>query len=139
MSETPRSILERCAVIAVVGLSTNPGKAAHAVPAAMQAAGFRVIPVHPTATEILGECAYPTLEDVPEPVELVNVFRPAAEAPEIARQAVRIGARAIWVQLGLRSPAAREIAEEGGLDYVEDRCIAVERARYAVTKSPARF
>lgn len=134
MSDAARLMLEDFAVIAVVGLSTNPGKAAHAVPAAMQAAGFRVIPVHPTASQILGERAYARLTDVPEPVQLVNVFRPSAEASAITRQAVEIGAQAVWLQLGLRSPEARQIAEDAGLRYVEDRCIAVDRARYGVTK-----
>jgi predicted CoA-binding protein len=134
MTDACRSILEDYSMIAVVGLSTDPGKAAHSVPAAMQGAGFRVVPVHPTAAEILGERAYPTLTDIPEPVELVNIFRPSAEAPDIARQAVEIGARAMWLQLGLRSAQARQIAEDAGLRYVEDRCIAIERTRYGVSK-----
>jgi uncharacterized protein len=126
VDETVEHILGTTGTIAVVGLSTHPEKAAQSVPAAMQAAGFTVLPVHPTAERILGQVAYRSLADIPLPVDLVNVFRPADEAPEIARQAVRIGARALWLQLNLRSDEARRIATDGGLDYVEDRCIAVE-------------
>jgi predicted CoA-binding protein len=130
-----RRILTDYGVIAVVGLSTNPSKAAHAIPAALQAAGYRVIPINPTARTILGEQAYPSLAEVPEPVEVVEVFRPATEAPGIARQAVAIGAKALWLQLHLRSPEARRIAEEAGLLYVEDRCMAVQRALLRITKT----
>ncbi|GDY29650.1 CoA-binding protein [Gandjariella thermophila] len=126
MDATIDRILGETTTIAVVGLSTHPEKAAHSVPAAMQAAGFTVIPVHPTADRILGQVAYRSLGDIPAAVDLVDVFRPADEAPDIARQAVRIGARALWLQLGLRSDEARRIATEAGLDYVEDRCLAVE-------------
>jgi predicted CoA-binding protein len=126
---TAERILRTLSRIAVVGCSTHPAKAAHSVPAAMQAAGYTVVPVHPSAEEILDVPAVRRLADVPAPVELVSLFRPAAEAPELARQAVAAGARALWLQLGLRSAQARRIAEEAGLLYVEDRCIAVDRAR----------
>lgn len=88
MADHTKTILEQATTIAVVGLSTNETKAAHAVPAFLQAAGFRVIPVHPSAVEILGERAYRSVTDIGEPVDVVNVFRPAAEAPELARQVV---------------------------------------------------
>jgi predicted CoA-binding protein len=114
--------------IAVVGLSRYPEKAAHAVPAFLQSAGYRVIPVQPWADEILGERAYPSLLDVPDAIELVDVFRPSDEAAGIARQAVQVGAKALWLQQGLVSAEARAIAERGGLLYVEDRCLAVARA-----------
>ncbi|GAA0608099.1 CoA-binding protein [Kutzneria viridogrisea] len=126
-------LLRSARTIAVVGLSTQPWKAAHSVPAAMQAAGFRIIPVHPSAEQILGEKAYRSLLDVPDKIDIVDVFRPEQEAPEIAEQAVRVGAGAVWLQLGLRSERAREIAEAGGLAYVEDHCIAVERASRRIT------
>jgi predicted CoA-binding protein len=122
--------------IAVVGLSTQPWKAAHSVPAAMRAAGYTVVPVHPSAAEILGERAYRSLLDVPGKVDVVEVFRPADEAPEIAQQAVRIGAGAVWLQLGLTSERAREIATSAGLGYVEDSCMAVERAARGITVPP---
>jgi predicted CoA-binding protein len=133
---TARRILDMYETIAVVGLSRHPYKSAHSVPASLQAAGFNVIPVNPNATNLLGEKSYPQLEDVTESVEVVEVFRPSAEAPGIARDAVRIGAKAQWLQTGLRSLEARAIAEDGGLLYVEDRCMAVDRAVFGITKSP---
>jgi predicted CoA-binding protein len=131
---SPKEILERSTTVAVVGLSRHPNKAAHAVPAMLAAAGFRIIPVNPHATALLGRRAFARLEDVPGPVDLVVVFRPADEAPSIARQAVAIGAKALWLQTGIRSDEARAIAEDAGLAYVEDRCTGVERAVHAITK-----
>jgi uncharacterized protein len=133
--QVPERILREFRTIAVVGLSRDPSKAAHAIPARMQGAGFRVIPVNPFVAEILGEQAYPKLADVPFSVEVVLVFRPSAEAAEIARQAVAIGAKALWLQQGITSNEARELAEAGGLLYVEDRCMGVDRALYDITKS----
>jgi uncharacterized protein len=123
-----KDLLSSARTIAVVGLSTQPWKAAHSVPASLKAAGYKVIPVHPTATEILGEKVYRSLLDIPEHVDIVDVFRPAAETPAIAEQAVQIKAGALWLQLGIVNDQARSIAEAGGLTYVEDRCIAVERS-----------
>lgn len=123
-----KDLLSSARTIAVVGLSTQPWKAAHSVPASLKAAGYKVIPVHPTATEILGEKAYRSLLDIPEHVDIVDVFRPADETPAIAEQAVRIKAGALWLQLGIANDQARQIAEAAGMPYVEDRCIAVERS-----------
>jgi len=134
----PREVLERSGVVAVVGCSTSPGKAAQRIPRDLQAAGYRVIPVHPSAEEILGERVYRSLTEIEDPVDLVDVFRPAAEAPGIARQAVQIGAKALWLQLGIRSPEARTIATEAGLDYVEDRCTGADRRWYGITKAARR-
>jgi uncharacterized protein len=131
---TPEQILRDFTTIAVVGASRYPEKEAHAVPLQMLRHGWRVIPVNPHATEIWGRRCYPTLADIPEPVELVDVFRPSEDTPEVARQAVAIGARALWLQQGIASAEARKIAEDAGLDYVEDHCIAVERAIRAVSK-----
>ena len=133
MDDTRRVLTEH-SVVAVVGMSRDPSKAAHSVPAALKAAGFRVVPVNPEASEILGERAFPTLSAIPFPIELVLVFRPASFAPDIARQAVAIGAKALWLQLGIFSFEARRIAKEGGLSYVEDRCAGVETALYRITK-----
>jgi uncharacterized protein len=130
----PEEILERYNTIAVVGLSRDPSKSAHSVPRTMQAAGFRVIPVNPYADTLLGEKVYRSLQEIPEPIDVVEVFRPSEEAPAIARQAVAIGAKALWLQLGLTSAEARAIAEDAGLEYVEDRCMAVERAIHRITK-----
>jgi predicted CoA-binding protein len=123
-----KDLLSSARTIAVVGLSTQPWKAAHSVPASLKAAGYKVIPVHPTATEILGEKAYRSLLDIPEHVDIVDVFRPADETPAIAEQAVQIKAGALWLQLGIANDQARQIAEAAGIPYVEDRCIAVERS-----------
>lgn len=119
--------------ITVVGASNAPEKPAHYVPEHMQEHGWRIIPVNPHEREILGEPAYPTLADVPEQVGLVNVFRPSAATPEIARQAVAAGATALWLQLGIASTEARRIAEEAGLLYVEDRCLIIEQRRLRVS------
>jgi hypothetical protein len=128
-------MLEEFDTVAVVGLSADPIKSAHSVPAAMQAYGWRVIPVNPHADVLLGEKVYRRLADIPEPVEFVNVFRPAAEATDVVRQAAEIGAKAVWLQLGIVSAEARAIAAEHGILYVEDRCIAVERARHSLRRA----
>ena len=134
-SELTRRLLTEFPTITVVGLSADPLKSAHSVPAAMQAYGWRVIPVNPHADRLLDEPVYRTLADIPERVQFVNVFRPSAQAADIVRQAVEVGAEAVWLQLGIFSDEAREIAERNGLLYVEDRCLAVERARHAI-RSP---
>lgn len=134
-SALTRRILEEMSTFAVVGLSSDPTKAAHSVPAAMQAYGWRMIPVNPHADTLLGEQVYRRLADIPEPVEVVNVFRPSAEAADVTRQAVEIGAKAVWLQLGIVSDEARRIATDAGLLYVEDRCLAVERARHAIRRA----
>jgi len=130
----PRSILEAAHTVAVVGISANPAKAAYAIPAGLQSAGFRIIPVNPKAQEILGEKVYASLAEIPHQIDVVEVFRPAEEAPAIARQAVAAGAKVLWLQKGLVSDEARRIAEDAGLDYVEDLCMGVERARFGITK-----
>ena len=131
MDDTQR-VLREFSVVAVVGLSRDPAKAAHSVPAGLKAAGFRIVPVNPEASELLGETAYPTLSAIPFPVQLVLVFRPASFAPDIAKQAVAIGAKALWLQQGIYSSEARRIAKEAGLAYVEDRCAGVETALYRI-------
>ncbi|KIR64991.1 CoA-binding protein [Micromonospora harpali] len=129
-----QQILADSAVIAVVGASRDPGKAAHRVPAQMQRYGWRIIPVNPTVDELFGERAYASLADIPHPVDLVDVFRPARDAVGVVREAVAIGAPAVWLQLGIVSPEARRIAEEAGVDYVEDRCLIIERAAADLTR-----
>ena len=122
-------ILRRYHTITVVGASNATHKAAHYVPEHMQEHGWRIIPVNPTSTRILGESVYPTLADVPEQVGLVDVFRPAESAPDIARQAVAAGASALWLQLGIASAEARDIADAASLLYVENRCLIIEQRR----------
>jgi predicted CoA-binding protein len=133
---TPEQILLESNTIAVVGASRHPEKVAHTVPRQMLRHGWRIIPVNPYIDEIWGQKCYPTLGAIPEPVDLVNVFRPSADTPAVAKQAVAIGAKALWLQQDIASEDAREIAESAGLDYVEDHCIAVERALRQLSKLP---
>jgi len=107
------------------------------VPVGLQQRGFRVIPINPFADTLFGERVYRSLSEVPVKIDLVDVFRPAADAPEIARQAVAAGAKALWLQLDIRSEEARRIAESAGLDYVEDECTAVVSSLYRIRKQTA--
>jgi len=127
-------ILAEASVIAVVGASRDPSKPAHSVPLQMLRHGWRIIPVNPFVGEVFGVRTYPTLADIEEPVDLVDIFRPAADAVDIVRQAVAIKAPAVWLQSGIVSAEARRIATEAGVDYVEDRCLAVERATANLTR-----
>ncbi|GAA3335831.1 CoA-binding protein [Amorphoplanes nipponensis] len=129
-----QQILAEADVIAVVGASRDPLKPSHSVPLQMLQHGWKIIPVNPFVDEIFGIPTVPTLADLPGPVDLVNIFRPAADALEIVRQAVAIKAPAVWLQTGIVSAEARRIATEAGLDYVEDRCLAVERAVGQLTR-----
>lgn len=133
----PRTILAESRTIAVVGCSNNAAKAAHAIPRALQGTGYRVIPVNPHADQVLGERSYPTLDDVPGEIDLVDVFRPAREAPDVVRAAVRVGAKAVWLQSGIVSDEARRIAEDAGIDYVENMCTGVEVSRHGLGPPPA--
>jgi predicted CoA-binding protein len=135
--KSPEAILRSAQTIAVVGASRDPRKAGGSVPFGLQQRGFRIIPINPFAGELFGERVYRSLLDIPEKVDLVDVFRPAADAPEIARQAVKIGARAFWLQLDIRSVEARRIIEQAGIDYVEDQCTAVISSLYRIRKPTA--
>lgn len=134
---TVERILRTYDTIVVVGASGAPTKAAHYVPVHMQTHGWRIVPVNPRGGEILGEMVYPTLADVPPPVGLVDVFRPSAATPEVARAAVAAGATALWLQLGIASDEARQIAEAAGLLYVENRCLIIEQRRLGL-EAPGR-
>jgi predicted CoA-binding protein len=129
-----QQILAEASVIAVVGASRDPLKPAHSVPLQMLGHGWRIIPVNPFVDEVFGVRTVKTLADIDEPVDLVNIFRPAADAVEIVRQAVAIKAPAVWLQSGIVSAEARKIATDAGMDYVEDRCLAVERAMGRLTR-----
>ena len=109
----------------MVGASPDPARPSHGVMRYLVGEGYRVIPVHPTASEVLGEPAFRSLAEIEEPIDLVDVFRREEAAPEHAREAVEAGAKAFWLQLRLRSPDARAICEAAGLDYVEDECTAI--------------
>ena len=137
MSRPSHEILESARTIAVVGASRDPDKAGGSVPAGLQARGFRIVPINPYADTLFGERAYRSLLEVREPIDLVDVFRPAADAPEIARQAVAVGAKALWLQLDIRSEEARRIAEAAGLEFVEDECTAIVASLYRVRRSAA--
>lgn len=121
--EHARDVLAGARTIAVVGFSTAPDKPSHRAPMELVRRGFNVIPVHPTATEVAGIPAVSALDQITEHVDLVDVFRPASEGADVARQAVAIGADALWLQLDIRSPEARQIATDAGLEYVEDECV----------------
>ncbi len=122
-------ILTTYDTITVVGASNANHKPAHYVPAHMQQHGWRIVPINPLEDVILGERVHRSLDDVPEQIGLVDVFRPAEQTPDIARQAVTAGATALWLQLGIASAEARRIAEDAGLLYVEDRCLIIEQRR----------
>ncbi len=124
-------ILRESKTIAVVGLSSNPMRPSHGVTEYMQGAGYRIIPVNPNETEVLGEKSYARLEDVPENIDIVNVFRRAEEVPPVVESAIRIGANVVWMQLGIESEEAAEKARAAGLTVIEDACILVEHRRRA--------
>ena len=119
-------ILRGYRTVAVVGCSRNVGKPSHDVPLYLQEHGYRIIPVNPNADEILGEKAYARLSDIKERVDVVDVFRPAPEAPAIAEEAFRIGAKALWLQEGIVSEEAERIAEGHGMLFVMNRCMMKE-------------
>jgi predicted CoA-binding protein len=123
-------VLREAKTVAVVGLSGNPLRASNFVGFYLQRHGYRVIPVNPREPEILGERSYASLRDVPVPVDIVDVFRAPAALPEIARDAVAIGAKCLWCQFTVINEEGARIAEQGGLDVVMDRCLKVEHARY---------
>jgi predicted CoA-binding protein len=123
-------LLRDTRTIAIVGLSTDPQRASWFVGSYLKKEGYTVIPVNPKADRILGETAYPDLASIPVPVDLVEVFRPAAECMAIAKQAVAIRAKALWLQLKLANIEAAEFAAHNGLTVVMDRCVKMEHGRY---------
>jgi predicted CoA-binding protein len=128
-SEAIKRILDECRTIAVVGLSSNSWRASNSVSEYMQRRGYRIIPVNPNETEVLGEKAHATLSDVPEKFDLVNVFRRSEEAGAVVDEALRLGAKAFWLQEGVIDEAAARRALEAGALVVMDRCILKEHAR----------
>ena len=126
---TIRKILTSIRTIAVVGCSKDPLKDAHRVPKYMQQHGYRILPVNPTATEILGEKAYPSLDAVPIPYDAVDIFRPSADVPPIVDQAIKGPAKVIWMQLGIRNEAAASKAAAAGKLVVQDHCLMRDHAR----------
>jgi predicted CoA-binding protein len=126
---TLRRVLRENRTIAVVGLSADWYRPSYFAAKYMQEHGYRIIPVNPKYPEILGEKSYPSLSAIPEPVDLVDVFRKPADTPAIAEEAVAIGAKALWLQIGVINDEARQIAENAGLTVVMDRCVKIEYAR----------
>jgi uncharacterized protein len=126
-----RSILGEARTIAVVGLSSKPGRESLSIAKYLQDKGYRIVPVNPNETEVLGEKAYPSLLDVPDRIDAVDVFRRAEDTPEIARQAVQIGAKVLWLQTDIVNDEARMIAEDAGLSVVMGVCIRSTHRRLA--------
>jgi hypothetical protein len=123
-------ILRDTRVIAVVGLSKDPGRPSHAVARYLQRSGYRIIPVNPLIDRVLGERAYPALRDVPQPIDLVDVFRRSEYVAEIVDDAIAVGAAALWLQDGVQDQAGAERARQAGLDVVMDDCIMRRHAAW---------
>jgi uncharacterized protein len=128
---TIQRVLNTARTVAVVGLSGNELRASYFVGYYLKRHGYQMIPVNPRETEILGEKCYPSLQDVPVPIDVVNVFRAPEALPGIAREAVEVGAKSLWCQFGVINDEGSRIAEDAGLTVVVDRCIKIEHARYA--------
>jgi len=126
-----RDVLGRAKTIAIVGLSSERQKASYFVATYLKREGYRVIPVNPRGGTILGETVYPDLKSIPEKVDIVDVFRPAAEVPAIADQAIAIGAKALWTQLQIVNFEAAEKALAAGLSVVMDKCVKMEHGRFS--------
>lgn len=122
-------ILKTYKTIAVVGLSSNPARPSYGVTEYMKKAGYRIIPVNPNEREVLGEKSYARLEDVPEKIEIVDIFRRAEDVPPVVESAIRAGAKVIWMQLGIENAEAAEKARAAGMIVVEDACMLVEHRR----------
>jgi predicted CoA-binding protein len=123
------AILKNYKTIAVVGLSTDPSRPSYQVAEYLQKYGYRIIPVNPGCTEILGEKCYPSLKDIPFKVEVVDIFRKEEAIPAIVAEAIDVGAKAVWMQLGLVEPASAQKARQAGLQVVMDRCMKIEHAQ----------
>ena len=124
-----RRILKRFRVIAVVGLSANWYRPSYFAAKYMQEHGYRIVPVNPNYGEVLGETCYPSVAAIPDAIDIVDCFRKPEEMPELARDAVAKGAKVLWMQLGIHSGEALKIANDAGLDVVENRCVKIEHAR----------
>jgi predicted CoA-binding protein len=132
-----KQLLTDATTIAMVGASSNPETASHGIMQKLQSVGYRVIPVNPRETEILGERSYPSLVDIPERIDIVDVFRRAEDTPGIADEAVTIGAKALWLQSGIVSEDAAARAKAGGLTVVMDVCIGATHSLLRIPKKPA--
>lgn len=122
-------ILNSCRVVAVVGLSPNPDRPSYGVASYLKEQGYRIIPVNPSAREILGEACYPRPSSIPEPVDVVDIFRRSEEVPDIVEEAIKMGAKAVWMQEGVINEQAAARAREAGLLVVMDRCMLKEHGK----------
>jgi predicted CoA-binding protein len=122
--------------IAVVGASGDPSKPAHRIPRYLQRQGYRIVPVNPRGGELLGEPMARSLAEVEGPVDVVDVFRPASETPQVARDAAEIGAKVLWLQLGIESEEARQVAESAGITVVMDRCMGEAHGELGLGPGP---
>jgi predicted CoA-binding protein len=131
--QDPKTILatlRAARTVAIVGLSKDPLRPSNFIGFYLKRHGYTIVPVNPRESEILGEKSYPSLKDIPFPVDVVDVFRRPDAVPDIARDAVAIGAKALWLQFGVISPEGAKIAADGGLAVIMDRCMKVEHARH---------
>ena len=139
MTENPepeiKAILKNYRVVAVVGLSPKSERPSYQVAQYLQNHGYRIVPVNPGCREILGEKCYPGLKDIPFPVEVVDIFRQVDAIPAIVDDAIAVGAKAVWLQLGLEEPQSAQKARQAGLQVVQDRCMKVEHAAIGATES----
>ena len=124
-----KQLLQETKTIAVVGLSNKPDRPSYAVTQYMQAHGYKIIPVNPACSEILGEICYPDLSSIPAPVDMVNVFRKSEDCLEVAREAVKIGAKSLWLQMGVANQEALDYASAHGLTGIMDKCLMVEHRK----------
>lgn len=122
-------ILTKYKTIAVVGLSSNPARPSYGVTEYMQSSGYQIIPVNPNETDVLGEPSYPSLEEVPQKIEIVDVFRRAEDVPPVVDAAIRKGAKVVWMQQGIANEPAAEKARAAGITVVMDACILVEHKK----------
>jgi len=133
-AEVVDEILEKTKTIAVVGISNKPHRPSYGVSAQMQRRGYRIVPVNPVLKEVLGETCYPSLKDIPFPVDMVNVFRASEFVPKIVEETIAIGAKYLWLQEGVTHPEAIAHAEANGIKVVADRCIFKEHLRWTAEK-----
>lgn len=134
MFDSIASILEHYRKLAVVGLSSKPMRASHGVAAYMQERGYRIIPVNPNETSVLGEKAFASLDEVPEAVEVVVIFRRSEFVPDVVEQAIHKGAKVVWMQEGVENEPAAQRARQAGLEVIQDRCILKEHAKRFVAE-----
>jgi len=127
--EVKRKVLNDCKTVAIVGLSDNPQRASHRIGKYLKENGYKIVPVNPALSEVLGEKAYPDMASIPFAVDLVDVFRRQEEVDAVVEEALRINPKAVWLQLGLTCPGEKGRVREAGADLVEDCCVMVEHRR----------